>query len=97
MTYKTDPNDYAYCTKPETVIEISDRLSRQVGTETVKAVLGAFIMTEEGKSLVADAEIGRMFLKVAGRNRKEIQDTIEFWGMNRPDDSAIDAARAGHE
>lgn len=41
--------------KPETAIEISDRLSRQVGTETVQAVLGAFIMTEEGKSLVADA------------------------------------------
>jgi len=41
--------------KPETAIEISDRLSGQVGAETVRAVLAALESTPEYKSLVADA------------------------------------------
>lgn len=84
--------------KPETVEAVwhsPEVAALAVSREVVPAVLAALTSTDEYKALAADAEIGRMFLKVAGRNRKEIQDTIEFWGMNRPDDSAIDAARNG--
>lgn len=88
--------------KPETVEEMFRHEQEQkrfpaMSRNHVIQFLAALTATDEYKALVADAEIGRMFLKVAGRNRKEIQDTIEFWGMNRPDDSAIDAARASRE
>lgn len=92
--------------KPETVEAVARAMAAKCGAPAEKwanwvpyaeDALAALTSTDEYKALAADAEIGRMFLKVAGRNRKEIQDTIEFWGMNRPDDSAIDAARASRE
>ncbi|TXH46289.1 MAG: hypothetical protein E6Q97_29850 [Desulfurellales bacterium] len=88
--------------KPETVIQIWNALSRQVGTETIRAVLGALITTPEYQALVKDAEIGLRYVELRQHGKHETGEQYDLCGC--PDawaelhalcDAAIDAARNG--
>lgn len=81
--------------KPETAIEISDRLSWQVGAETVRAVLAALESTPEYQALVANDARYREWRRAWREGECGLYNELCNADSDEEHDAAIDAARNG--